>query len=42
MLVELDICPVRGHNLNGKVDRKVCQIKKSLEKSVSNQTLSVL
>ena len=42
MLVEFDICPVRGHNLNGKVDRKVYQIKKLLEESVSNQRLSVL
>ena len=41
-MVEFDICPVGGHNFNGEVEHKICQIKKSLEKSVSNQRLSVL
>ena len=42
MMVEFDICPVGRHNFNEKVERKICQIKESLEKSVSNQRLSVL
>ena len=33
---------VGRHNFNGKVEHKVHQIKESLEKSVSNEILSVL
>ena len=40
--VELEVCPVGGHHMNGKVERKILEIKKSLEKSVSNERLSVL
>ena len=42
MMVEFNICPVEEHNFNGKVERKICQIKESLEKNVLNQRLSVL
>ena len=42
MMIEFDICQVVRHNFNEKVERKICQIKESLEKSVSNQRLSVL
>ena len=42
VMVEFDICPVGQHNFSGKIERKICQIKESLEKSVSNQRLSVL
>ena len=40
--VEYHICPVGGHNMHGKVERKIKSIRESLEKSVFNQRLSVL
>ena len=40
--VEFELCPVGGHNVNGKVERMIREIKKSLAKSVSNERLSVL
>ena len=40
--VELEVCPVGGHHMNGKVERKIQEIKKSLEKTVSNERLSIL
>ena len=41
ILVEFDICPIGGHNVNGKIEHKIRHIKESLEKSASNQRLSV-
>ena len=35
-------CPVGGHNVHGRVERKIQDIKKSIEKTVSNQRLSIL
>ena len=32
MAVEFEVCPVGGHNVNGKVERRICHIKESLEK----------
>ena len=40
--VEFDTCPVGGHNMNGLVERKIREVKKSIEKSVSNQKLSIM
>ena len=40
--VEFDTCPVGGHNMNGKVERKIRDIRASLSKSVHNERLSIL
>jgi len=40
--IEFSSCPVGGHNFHGKVERKIREINKSLEKSVSNERLSLL
>ena len=42
MAVEFDVCPVGGHNMNGKVERKIREVKSSLNKSVSNRRMSVM
>ena len=39
---EFEICPVGGHNMHGRVERKIKQIKESLEKTIVNERLSVL
>ena len=41
-LVEFDTCPVGGHSVNGKVERRIRQIKESLEKNVQNERLSII
>ena len=40
--VEFKTCPVGGHNMNGRVERKIREVKKSIEKSFCNQKLSIL
>ena len=40
--VEFEVCPVGGHNMHGRVERKIKEIKSSLEKSISNERLSIL
>ena len=40
--VNFKVCPVQGHNMNGKVERKIREINASLEKSINNQRLSIL
>ena len=40
--VEFNIIPVGGHNFNGKVERRIRNIKESIEKSVHNERLSTL
>ena len=40
--VEFKTCPVGGHNMHGKVERKIQEIKSSLQKSFSGQRLSIL
>uniref|UniRef100_A0A7M5XN02 Integrase catalytic domain-containing protein n=1 Tax=Clytia hemisphaerica TaxID=252671 RepID=A0A7M5XN02_9CNID len=40
--VEFELCPVDGHNYNGKVERRIREIKRSLTKSYNDQRLSVL
>ena len=40
--VNFEVCPVGGHNFNGKVERKIREVKASINKSLSNQKLSVI
>ena len=40
--VEFDVCPVSGHHMHGKVERKIREIKKSLSINLHNERLSVL
>ena len=40
--VEFDIVPIGGHNMTGKVERTVKEVKQSIEKSYQNQKLSIL
>ena len=42
MNVELETCPVGGHNMHGKVERKIRHIKESIEKCMHNERLSIL
>ena len=35
--VECTICPVRGHNMHGKVERKIRKISSSIEKNNHNE-----
>ena len=40
--IEFEVCPVGGHNVNGKVERKIREIKKSVHKRLSNRRLSIM
>ena len=40
--VQFEVCPVGGHNMYGKVERKIKEIKKSISKNVGKERLSVL
>ena len=40
--VEFSCCPVGGHNVNGRVERKIRSIKESIEKSAHNEKLSII
>ena len=40
--VEFETCPVGAHNMNGKVERKIREINRSLEKSIQNERLSIM
>ncbi|XP_057294722.1 uncharacterized protein LOC130623268 [Hydractinia symbiolongicarpus] len=40
--VEFDVCPVQGHNMHGKVERKIREINLSIEKNLQNHRLSIL
>ena len=40
--IEFDTCPVGGHNVHGRVERKISEIKKSIEKSANKERLSIL
>ena len=42
MQVELEVCPVGGHNMHGKVERKIKSIKESLSRTITNERLSIL
>jgi len=41
-MVEFEVCPVGGHNFHGKVERKIQQVKSSLEKNTQNERLSII
>ena len=40
--VEFEICPVGGHNMNGRVERKIREIRRSMEALFTNQKLSLM
>ena len=40
--IEFEVCPVGGHNVNGKVERKIREIKASLMKNIHNERLSLI
>ena len=40
--IEFKTCPVGAHNVHGKVERKIREIRKSLQKTVEKNRLSVL
>ena len=40
--VEFDVVPTGGHNMTGKVERMIREIKESVERSCTNQRLSIL
>jgi hypothetical protein len=42
MNVEFKACPVGGHNMHGKVERRIQEIRKSIENTVLNERLSVI
>ena len=35
--VYFDVCPVGAHNMHGRAERKILEIKKSMEKSYRNE-----
>lgn len=40
--VDFSVCPFGGHNMHGKVERKIKEINKSIEESAHNQRLSLM
>ena len=40
--VYFTVCPVGGHNMHGKVERKIQEVNKSIEHTISNQRLSLM
>ena len=40
--VDCEIVPVGGHNMNGRVERKILEVKKSMEKTIQSERLSPL
>ena len=40
--VQFESCPVSGHFMHGRVERKIKQVKESLGKSLCNEQLSVM
>ena len=40
--VEFQTCPVGGHNMHGKVERKIRCVKESLQNSLQNERLSII
>ena len=40
--VELELCPVGEHNLNGRVEGKIRKIEGSITKSLENKRISLL
>ena len=42
MSVDSEVVPVGGHNMNGRVERKIQEVRRSLERSLQNERLSLL
>ena len=40
--IEFETCPVGGHNMHGKVERKIQHVKSSMSKRLDNERLSVI
>ena len=40
--VQFEVCPVGGHNMHGKVERKIKSVKESIEKMLHNERISIL
>ena len=40
--IDFETCPVGGHNMHGKVERKIKEVKKSIKKTMLNERLSVI
>ena len=40
--IQFEVCPVGGHNMHGKVERKIKSVKESIEKMLHNERISVL
>ena len=40
--VEFDMCPVGGHNMHGKIERKIQHVKQAMSKELDKERLSVL
>ena len=40
--VNFEVCPVGGHNMHGKVERKIKEVNKSISRIVSNERLSLM
>ena len=40
--IEFETCPVGGHNMHGKVERKIQHVKTAMSKQLENQRLSVM
>ena len=40
--VEFELCSAGGHNMNGKVERKIRETKGSMTKSLENERISLL
>ena len=40
--VDFEVCLVGGHNMYGKVERKIKEVNTLLEKTIANESLSIL
>ena len=40
--IEFETCPVGGHNMHGKVERKIQHVKSSMSKHLDNERYSVI
>ena len=40
--VQFDTCPVGGHNIHGKVERRIRTVRESIEKKLQRHRLSIL
>ena len=40
--IDFQTCPVGGHNMHGKVERKIQEVKKLIQKTMLNEQLSVI